>query len=90
MLAEMQDNFTDDYEDALVKIRASTTKAESDKISEGFALMADGTDARYLTMVNCDLRMLEDEFSKKPYAWAVQKSSPLKDELNHGCAHNFF
>ena len=40
---------------------------------------------RYLAMTNCDLQVVgneEDEFSKKPYALAVQKGSPLKDQLN--------
>ena len=40
---------------------------------------------RYLAMTQCDLQVVgneEDEFSKKPYALAVQKGSPLKDPLN--------
>ena len=40
---------------------------------------------RYLAMTECDLQVVGyegDEFSKKPYALAVQKGSPLKDPLN--------
>ena len=40
---------------------------------------------RYLAMTECDLQVVGyegDEFSKKPYALAVQKGSPLKDQLN--------
>ena len=40
---------------------------------------------RYLAMTECDLQVVGyegDEFSKKPYALAVQKGSTLKDPLN--------
>ena len=37
---------------------------------------------RYLAMTQCDLKTVGDEFNKKPYALAVQKGSPLKDQLN--------
>ena len=33
-------------------------------------------------MTQCDLQMVGDEFSRKPYALAVQQGSPLKDQLN--------
>ena len=38
--------------------------------------------SRYLAMTNCDLQMVGEEFSRKPYALAVQQGSPLKDSLN--------
>ena len=63
-------------EDALVRVRSSSTS------SSGFALIADATDVKYLSMTNCDLQMVGDEFSSKPYALAVQQGSPLKDQLN--------
>ena len=63
-------------EEALEKVRASETQ------SSGFALIADATDVRYLAMTNCDLQMVGEEFSRKPYALAVQQGSPLKDQLN--------
>ena len=37
---------------------------------------------RYLAMTECDLQVVGGEFRKKPYALAVQKGSPLKDQLN--------
>ena len=37
---------------------------------------------RYLAITQCDLKTVGDEFNKKPYALAVQKGSPLKDQLN--------
>ena len=37
---------------------------------------------RYLAMTECDLQVVGDEFSKRPYALAVQKGSPIKDKLN--------
>ncbi|XP_065556610.1 ionotropic receptor 25a-like isoform X1 [Artemia franciscana] len=48
----------------------------------GFAFLGDATDIRYLVMKNCDLVMVGEEFSRRPYALAVQDGSPLKDQLN--------
>ena len=40
------------------------------------------TNFRYLDMTECDLQMVGEEFSRRPYAMAVQEGSPLKDQLN--------
>ena len=45
-------------------------------------IVADATDVRYQELITCDLQMVGDEFSRKPYALAVQQGSPLKDQLN--------
>ena len=37
---------------------------------------------RYQALIACDVQEIGDEFSKKPYALAVQQGSPLKDLLN--------
>ena len=42
----------------------------------------DATDIRYAALTNCDLQMVGEEFSRKPYALAVRQGSPLKDILN--------
>jgi len=63
-------------EEAYTRVRASPSS------SEGFAFLGDATDIRYQTLTNCDLQMVGDEFSRKPYALAVQQGSPLKDQLN--------
>jgi len=42
----------------------------------------DATDIRYQELTNCDLQMIGEEFSRKPYALAVQDGSPLRDQLN--------
>lgn len=34
-------------------------------------------------MTNCDLQMVGDEFSRKPYAIAVQQGSALKEQFNN-------
>ena len=68
----MPDNLTH----AVELIRASRT------VLDGFALLADATDARYLEMTNCDLQLVGLEFSQKPYGIAVQQGSPLRDRLN--------
>lgn len=49
----------------------------------GFAFIGDATDIRYLEMTNCDLQVVGEEFSRKPYAIAVQQGSPLKDQFNN-------
>ncbi|XP_046384858.1 ionotropic receptor 25a [Ischnura elegans] len=62
--------------EAVSRVRASKSS------NEGFAFLGDATDIRYLTMTNCDLLMVGEEFSRKPYAIAVQQGSPLKDQFN--------
>ncbi|XKL64087.1 hypothetical protein PGB90_004173 [Kerria lacca] len=64
-------------EEALKRVRDSKTS------SDGFAYLGDATDIRYQVMINCDLQMVGDEFSRKPYAIAVQQGSPLKDQFNN-------
>nr|QBB73016.1 ionotropic receptor [Protaetia brevitarsis] len=63
-------------EEAVERVRASRSS------SEGFAYLGDATDIRYLELTNCDLQMVGEEFSRKPYAIAVQQGSPLKDQFN--------
>ncbi|KAK4002516.1 hypothetical protein OUZ56_004340 [Daphnia magna] len=65
------------FEEALTRVRASN--AEN---NDGFAFLGDATDIRYQVLVNCDLQMVGEEFSRKPYAVAVQEGSPLRDLLN--------
>jgi glutamate receptor, ionotropic, invertebrate len=48
----------------------------------GFAFIGDANDIRYQVMINCDLTTVGAEFSKKPYAIAVQQGSPLKDKFD--------
>ncbi|KAG8222734.1 Ionotropic receptor 25a [Ladona fulva] len=62
--------------EAISRVRSSKSS------NEGFAFLGDATDIRYLTMTNCDLQMVGEEFSRKPYAIAVQQGSPLKDQFN--------
>nr|QJX74385.1 ionotropic receptor 25a [Ceracris kiangsu] len=64
-------------EEALERVRASKSS------SEGFAFIGDATDIRYQVLTNCDLQMVGEEFSRKPYAIAVQQGSPLKDQFNN-------
>ncbi|KAG8261589.1 Ionotropic receptor 25a [Homalodisca vitripennis] len=56
---------------------------DSKSSSEGFAFLGDATDVRYQAMINCELQMVGDEFSRKPFAVAVQQGSPLKDSFNN-------
>lgn len=63
-------------DEAKQRVRDSTSS------SEGYAFIGDATDIRYQVLTNCDLQMVGEEFSRKPYALAVQQGSPLKDQLN--------
>lgn len=63
-------------DEAVERVRKSRSS------SEGFAYLGDATDIRYLALTNCDLQMVGEEFSRKPYAIAVQQGSPLKDQFN--------
>ncbi|KAM7352126.1 LOW QUALITY PROTEIN: ionotropic receptor 25a-like [Cochliomyia hominivorax] len=62
-------------EEAMAKVRNSTT-------ASSFAFVGDATDIRYLVMSNCDLQIVGQEFSLKPYAIAVQMGSHLKDQFD--------
>ena len=44
--------------------------------------LGDSTQNKYATLTNCDLWEVGEEFSRKPYALAVQEGSPLKNELS--------
>ena len=66
------------FEEAIERVRQSTSS------SSGYAFLGDGTDIKYAVLTNCDLQVVGEEFSKKPYALAVQQGSPLKDQLTDG------
>ncbi|XP_014257166.1 ionotropic receptor 25a isoform X2 [Cimex lectularius] len=56
---------------------------DSSSSGEGFAFLGDATDIKYKVMTSCDFQVVGDEFSRKPYAIAVQQGSPLKDQFNN-------
>merc|ERR1719350_352425 len=66
----------ENLEDAKKRVRDSKSS------SEGYAFIGDATDIRYQILTNCDFQLVGEEFSRKPYALAVQQGSPLKDQLN--------
>lgn len=68
-------NFPVNLEEARQWVQNSTP-------SSGYAFIGDATDVKYLSMTNCDLEKIGEEFSKRPYGVAVQQGSPLKDELD--------
>ncbi|KAF7998303.1 hypothetical protein HCN44_009701 [Aphidius gifuensis] len=71
--------FPSTMEEALARImKLNTSSSDSE-----FALIGDGTDIRYLEMTTCNYIMVGEEFSRKPYAIAVQQGSPLKDQFNN-------
>uniref|UniRef100_A0A1I8PVZ8 Ionotropic glutamate receptor C-terminal domain-containing protein n=2 Tax=Stomoxys calcitrans TaxID=35570 RepID=A0A1I8PVZ8_STOCA len=62
-------------DEAVARVRNSTHGNE-------FAFLGDSTDIRYLVLTSCDLEMIGEEFSRKPYGIAVQQGSHLKEMLN--------
>ncbi|ENN75289.1 hypothetical protein YQE_08066, partial [Dendroctonus ponderosae] len=65
-----------DLDTAIERVKKSKSS------SEGFAYLGDATDIKYLEITNCDMAIVGEEFSRKPYAIAVQQGSPLKDQFN--------
>lgn len=53
-------------------------------LSSDLCFLGDAADFKYQKLINCDLQIIGDEFSRKPYAMAVQQGSPLKDVVNDG------
>uniref|UniRef100_A0A0N5C9D9 PBPe domain-containing protein n=1 Tax=Strongyloides papillosus TaxID=174720 RepID=A0A0N5C9D9_STREA len=48
----------------------------------GFAFIGDAMDIQYAVLTNCDLQIIGNEFSRKPYALGVQTAHPMKDKLS--------
>ncbi|CAK9805963.1 Ionotropic receptor 25a [Anthophora quadrimaculata] len=77
MLQAMEEaGFPASQEEALRRVRRLDSNNE-------FAYIEDSTTIKYLTMTNCDLVQVGEDFSRKPYAIAVQQGSPLKDQFNN-------
>ncbi|XP_068974196.1 ionotropic receptor 25a [Bombus flavifrons] len=77
MLQAMEEaGFPASTEEALRRVRRLDSNNE-------FAYIEDSTTIKYLTMTNCDLVQVGEDFSRKPYAIAVQQGSPLKDQFNN-------
>ncbi|KAI6235050.1 hypothetical protein M3Y95_00010300 [Aphelenchoides besseyi] len=48
----------------------------------GFAFIGDAMEIKYATLTNCKLQPIGQEFSRKPYAIAVQEGSRLRGEIS--------
>uniref|UniRef100_A0A7E4W6R4 PBPe domain-containing protein n=1 Tax=Panagrellus redivivus TaxID=6233 RepID=A0A7E4W6R4_PANRE len=48
----------------------------------GFAFIGDAMEIEYAVLTNCHLETVGSEFSRKPYAIAVQSGSALKDQIS--------
>lgn len=70
--------FPADIDEALKRIRREGQYANNE-----FAFIGDASSIKYLVMTNCDLLQVGEEFSRKPYAIAVQQGSSLKDQFNN-------
>ncbi|XP_018303765.1 ionotropic receptor 25a isoform X1 [Mycetomoellerius zeteki] len=76
--AMKETGFPADIDEALKRIRQEGQYANNE-----FAFIEDASTIKYLVMTNCDLTQIGEEFSRKPYAIAVQQGSPLKDQFNN-------
>lgn len=74
--AMQETGFPNDLDSVLARVRQSTS-------TSGFAYIGDTTDILNMVATNCDMQNIGKEFSKRPYAIAVQKGSPLRDQLNN-------
>ena len=63
-------------EDAIQRVLDSASS------TDGFAFIGDATEIKYAELINCNLHAVGNEFSRKPYAIAVQQGSPLKDAIS--------
>ncbi|KRY40697.1 Glutamate receptor ionotropic, kainate 1 [Trichinella spiralis] len=54
----------------------------SKSINDGYALIAEASYLRYIEITDCRLQVVGEEFSRRPYALAVQQGSPLKDQFS--------
>ncbi|KRZ77535.1 Glutamate receptor ionotropic, kainate 3 [Trichinella papuae] len=54
----------------------------SKSINDGYALIAEASFLRYIEITDCRLQVVGEEFSRRPYALAVQQGSPLKDQFS--------
>ncbi|KAG7163265.1 Ionotropic receptor 25a-like 1 [Homarus americanus] len=82
MWQSMQGGWTTHHLQAVLESEKSTSS------SEGFAYLRDATQIRYAILTSCDMMSVGDEFSRKPFAIAVTKGSPLKDQLSGAHVHS--
>lgn len=52
-----------------------------------FVFKGDAATLQYTANLDCDLNLIGEEFSRKPYALAVQEGSPLRDQLSGVYVH---
>ncbi|GAU96059.1 hypothetical protein RvY_07557-2 [Ramazzottius varieornatus] len=67
-------------EEGIEWVKATNTTESGEK--DGFALIGDAATLQYTANLDCDLNLVGEEFSRKPYALAVQEGSPLRDQLS--------
>lgn len=73
----------EDIKLACYRVNMKICDSRNSTNAAGFAFLGDATDIRYQVLTSCDLQMVGEEFSRKPYAVAVQQGSPLKDQFNN-------
>ncbi|KAJ8317339.1 hypothetical protein KUTeg_005243 [Tegillarca granosa] len=64
--------FPDNLSEAITRVRTN-----------GFAYIGDAEENRYQTLTKCDLMEVGEQFSRKPFAFAVQDGSPLRAQLSN-------
>lgn len=74
--AMQETGFPSSIEEAIAKVRLSKSP------TDGFAFIGDASDIKYQQLITCDLVAVGEEFSRTPFALALQQGSSLKEKLN--------
>ena len=81
----------DTFDEGLQWVRESESSTKGFALISGFGfslhifkscVLGDADTLRYLTLTNCDLQTIGEDFAKRPYGMAVQQGSKLKDRLD--------
>ncbi|ESO98322.1 hypothetical protein LOTGIDRAFT_114647 [Lottia gigantea] len=79
----VSDKYTKLWETMLESEFPSNKDEAVERVLTGeFAYIGDATVNKYAKLTNCDLWEVGEEFSRKPYALAVQEGSPLRSQLS--------
>ncbi|XP_060066493.1 LOW QUALITY PROTEIN: ionotropic receptor 25a-like [Ylistrum balloti] len=63
---------------------SDTLEGSIDQVMTGeYAYIGDAAENKYQTLTNCEVEAVGEEFSRKPFAFAVQDGSPLRSEISN-------
>ncbi|OWF55104.1 ionotropic receptor 25a-like [Mizuhopecten yessoensis] len=63
---------------------SNTLEESIEQVMSGeYAYIGDAAENKYQTLTNCEVEAVGEEFSRKPFAFAVQDGSPLRSEISN-------